>query len=434
MKYCRYNSILKVDDNHHILYCALSDQFIILRESAYHDISNYDADTLAKENSILYDQLISAQGIIRNHCEEQQLLYKKIRGIDDNDSEYHLHINPTVDCNFKCWYCYEEHIRGTKMSPVVLESIKKLINNVLNRQKNLQIFNLSFFGGEPLMYFYAVAKPLIEYVYFLTAQRKIKVNLHFTTNGFLLNNAIIDFLRFKNVCFQITLDGDRNAHNSTRFTNSGFGSYDIIIKNIKRLIKAGHYLILRINYTSSNIFNVPNILKDLNVIESRFKKNITVDFQKVWQDNEADKNDEVIQSLNENIKSFRSAGFRVSSHKILDSVNNSCYGDKRYHALINYNGDVFNCTARDFSTQKRAGYLNSTGNIVWEHNSLENRLALKFSKRICHSCRIAPLCGGGCCQRALESENDQQCLYSYSESDSDQIILDRFEFMFVSQS
>lgn len=80
MKYCRYNSILKVDDNHHILYCALSDQFIILRESAYHDISNYDADTLAKENSILYDQLISAQGIIRNHCEEQQLLYKKIRG------------------------------------------------------------------------------------------------------------------------------------------------------------------------------------------------------------------------------------------------------------------------------------------------------------------------------------------------------------------
>ena len=95
---------------------------------------------------------------------------------------------------------------------------------------------------------------------------------------------------------------------------------------------------------------------------------------------------------------------------------------------------MFNCTARDFSTQKRAGYLNSTGNIVWEHNSLENRLALKFSKRICHSCRIAPLCGGGCCQRALESENDQQCLYSYSESDIDQIILDRFEFMFVSQS
>ena len=35
------------------------------------------------------------------------------------------------------------------MSPVVLESIKKLINNVLNRQENLKVFNLSFFGGEP---------------------------------------------------------------------------------------------------------------------------------------------------------------------------------------------------------------------------------------------------------------------------------------------
>lgn len=109
-------------------------------------------------------------------------------------------------------------------------------------------------------------------------------------------------------------------------------------------------------------------------------------------------------------------------------------GIKRYHALINYDGEVFKCTARDFTTQNRLGYLSSTGTIVWEHNSLEKRLVLKFSKSCCHACRIAPLCGGGCCQRAHESEYGEQCMYSYSESDIDQIIYNRFEFMFINQN
>ncbi|MEE3485374.1 MAG: radical SAM protein [Bacteroidales bacterium] len=433
MKYSRYNSIIKVDDNHYILYSALSDQFIILKRSAYRDISENDANTLAKHNYVLYNQLLSAKGIVDDLCDEKQMVLEKIRDIDNNDSVYHLHINPTVDCNFRCWYCYEEHVKGSKMTLDVLHSVKKLMTNVVTTQLNLRTFNLSFFGGEPLMYFTVIAKPLIEHIYSLCMHRGIRVNLHFTSNGFLLNNAMIDFLRDKNACFQITLDGGKDTHDSTRFTKNGLGSYDVIINNIKRLIKANLYVILRINYTSTNIFNVSSILKDLNVIERQYKNNISVDFQKVWQDNEAERNDTVIKCLNKNIKLFSSEGFRVSSHKILDSVNDSCYGDKRYHALVNYNGDVFNCTARDFTTQNRAGYLSSNGTIVWENNSLENRLALKFSKSICHSCRIAPLCGGGCCQRALESKNGELCMYSYSETDIDQIILNRFEFMFINQ-
>ena len=86
--------------------------------------------------------------------------------------------------------------------------------------------------------------------------RGIRVNLHFTSNGFLLNNAMIDFLRDKNACFQITLDGGKDTHDSTRFTKNGLGSYDVIINNIKRLIKANLYVILRINYTSTNLMSV----------------------------------------------------------------------------------------------------------------------------------------------------------------------------------
>lgn len=256
MKYSRYNSILKVDENHHILYSAMSDQFIILKQSAYQDIFAYDANSLAEHNKKLYSQMLSVKGIVDDLCDEKQLVLNKIKRTDNDDTAYHLHINPTVDCNFRCWYCYEEHVKGSKMTPEVLVSVKKLISNILNNQINLKTFNLSFFGGEPLMYFNVIAKPLIEHVNTLCLPKDIKVNLHFTSNGFLLNNTIIDFLRDKNVCFQITLDGGKNTHDSTRYTKKGLGSYDVIIRNIKRLVEANSYVILRINYTSSNIFNV----------------------------------------------------------------------------------------------------------------------------------------------------------------------------------
>lgn len=433
MKYSRYNSMLNLSNNFHILYNALSDQFILLKESAYRDISEYNANMLKRHNTILYDQLVYINGIIEDSFDEYEVVLDKIRQTDNNDSIYHLHVNPTIDCNFRCWYCYEDHVKGSKMTTETIESVKKLMQNTVENQLNLRTFNLSFFGGEPLLFFNIIAKPLIEYIHSLCIRRGIKVNIHFTSNGFLLNKTIVQFLQDKNVCFQITLDGGKETHDKTRFTKGGIGSYDTIMANIIQLVESNIKVILRINYTSTNIFNVSNILNDIDAIGQSYRDNIDVDFQKVWQDTNAETDIAVIETLNENIKQFHAKGFRVSSHKILDLVRNSCYGDKRYHALVNYNGDVFNCTARDFSSPNRAGYLCSDGTIVWENNSLEKRLALKFSKPVCHTCRIAPLCGGGCCQRALESHKENLCIYSYSETDIDQIILNRFEFMFISQ-
>ena len=107
-----------------------------------------------------------------------------------------------------------------------------------------------------------------------------------------------------------------------------------------------------------------------------------------------------------------------------------CYGDKRNHVLINYNGDVYSCTARDFTGQNRTGYLNKKGIIEWSID-IDERFAKKFCKPICHRCRIAPICGGGCIQKTIELEQNPNCPFGYTEKDIDQVILDRFEFFFI---
>ena len=59
-------------------------------------------------------------------------------------------------------------------------------------------------------------------------------------------------------------------------------------------------------------------------------------------------------------------------------------------------------------------------------------LASKFNRSICHRCRIAPICGGGCTQLSLEAEDTEGCPRGLSEADIDKLILDRFDFMFLS--
>ena len=433
MKYSRYNSIITISKNHHLLYNAISDNFIFLTDITYQDYKNNNANELYEHNVFLHNQLVEIKGIIEESIDEIKTVTDLIKKTDNDNTSYYLYINPTLDCIFNCWYCYESHLKGSKMSPKIIKSVNKLITNIIREQQDLQFFTISFFGGEPLMYFNTVAKPIIKHLEQEIASSKVKVHIHFTTNGYLLNSRLINYLKGKSISFQITLDGAKEDHDKTRFTKNGIGSYKRIINNIKELAKSGINVILRINYTTSNILSIHETQHDLKDLEFQYRNNINIDLQKIWQDQDANTDITTNAAISKYVELFQSEGYNVSSHKILHSVIDSCYGDKRNQALINYNGDVFKCTARDFLTENRLGYLNQNGIIIWEKNSLERRMTSKFNRPICHNCRIAPLCGGGCSQQAMENLFANECLYHYTKQDIDNIILNRFEFLVVNR-
>ena len=84
---------------------------------------------------------------MENEINYLRQLHEKVK----SNGVWHLIINPTQDCNFRCWYCYEKHPKS-KMQPETVERIKKLIRNIFE-QHEVKHFMLGWFGGEPLMYF-----------------------------------------------------------------------------------------------------------------------------------------------------------------------------------------------------------------------------------------------------------------------------------------
>lgn len=229
---------------------------------------------------------------------------------------------------------------------------------------------------------------------------------------------------------QITLDGHRELHNKTRFFKKGQGSYDIILKNIVSLLSNEIPVTLRINYTSENLVSLLEVANDLNKLlpESLVAK-LKIRLHQVWQTADTDLSEEV-EKIIEHLSALK---FQVDV-PVFDNVFAPCYADYEHSAVINYNGDIYKCTAVDFVNCPRDGYLAENGEIIWENGSLQRRLESRFKNLPCQSCRIQPICNGGCSQKALDYSEQDYCVCSFSEDKKDRVIKERIASYLRSRS
>lgn len=146
-----------------------------------------------------------------------------------SDRFLHLVLMPTEQCNFRCTYCWEDFALGS-MPPGVEQAVRALIERRLPR---LEVLSIDWFGGEPLL-----AWPLVERLQsFIHSSAVQKSNLRFSAS-MSTNASRLDRGRFERLLglgvrrFQVTLDGDREAHDSTRRRLGGGGSFDAIWRNL----------------------------------------------------------------------------------------------------------------------------------------------------------------------------------------------------------
>lgn len=274
----------------------------------------------------------------------------------------------------------------------------------------------------PLLDYKKSVLPIIEYAYNETKRRDILLLLNFTTNGFLINDEMIrDFVKYKVNGFQITLDGNRDEHDQVRFVSKTKGSYDKIIENLKKIVRNGMSVVLRINYTEKNLRELDLIFEDLEDLEFDHRRRITFSLNKVWQEEN--------NSLGEKVSKFLSLalskGFSLPDALLSDRVQNSCYADKYNQATINYDGNVFKCNAKDFNENNKEGVLNDHGIIEW-NDKRTFRMNHKLKNKSCLECRVLPICGGGCSQIMMELADKDYCVNDFDEAKKDNIILSMF--------
>ena len=398
MKPSKYNITIDNEDGY-VVYNTLNDSLMLCTPEHIALLEGYRdrMDDCERVHPSLYRYLKEKSFIVPDDLDETKKLLERFLQEDEDETYYSLTVNPTLNCNLACWYCYEEHLAGSDMTSETRRAVERLIERVISNGKTRE-FNLGFFGGEPLLGFRRCVKPLIEHADSLCKAHDVRLTLGFTSNAVLLSREIVDFLASTGLSahMQIPFDGGRAVHDTIKKTHSGAGTYDRTLSNLKYAVSQGIYVAVRCNYTNESVHSFASLLDDLEPFCERHLDRMHFSFHRIWQDEERRETEEIVRGYESRIAALGGAYYSLPTDR------SRCYADKKHSTVINYNGDMYQCTAREFTAANCEGKLLSDGTVEYNER-YRMRMESRFSNPECLACSLFPICKI-CTQKRLEHD------------------------------
>lgn len=416
MKVSRYNLYAPMS-NKVVCFNTITQSFAAITNQAYIMLENNQLSSLP---SNVYGELIECGFIINDDINEYQLLVDEYNDPKLNQV-YYLTIMPSLDCNVRCWYCFEKHKKGSRLEFKTQEAIFSLVKDVLE-DDNIKQISVELFGGEPLLYFDEDVYPLLSKIREYTLSKGRACYLLIVTNGLCITEEMIPKFKELKANFQISIDGHKEIYNKVKkLYGSKEETYGKIIKVISSLANNDLSVNLRINFDNNSIDKIDGIIQDLGNIN---KKKVKVHLERVWQTRSDENSNKNIKEVANN---FLANGYKLTYMNFFRK-SFSCKASMVNEAVVSYNGDIFKCSGRDFTEKLQEGSLLDNGKIAWQKEKLDKRLSIvTHDNKICKECKYLPLCWGPCNQKQLESkpENlENYCQLKYMEmSEADYVLL-----------
>jgi uncharacterized protein len=151
-----------------------------------------------------------------------------------------LHV--TDDCNMGCLYCYRPPREKASNRPaeekrmMTPEVADQAIDFLFEHSGSLKKMALVFFGGEPFLNFNLI-RVAVKYARQKAEESGKQIDFAVTTNGTLLTDTAIRFIRENEIGVTVSIDGFEKAHDRYRRFADGSPSYGAIIPNVRELIQ-----------------------------------------------------------------------------------------------------------------------------------------------------------------------------------------------------
>lgn len=416
MKYSRFVFFLTINDVYIAVYHSLLIRTVFLtrleKEKIDRFLNNSTTIDLDVETEKNINHLFSNYFIIESDKEDEEIKKQCIENICYSFIA-NTYIITTENCNFNCNYCFVSQAvmsnRAHKiMTKDVVDATIDLLQRTYENQKDKKIDNtITFYGGEPLLNY-----EMIEY--FMQKVTRMKqtsywpsnVKYSIITNGSLLNEEHINFLKNNNIGICISFDVDKDSE-TQRISKLGQTTSELIRKSIQLCKDEGVSFGLSVTVTESTIKNKESVIKDIIAIEP-----VTVGFNMLIPN----KGVQVSKSYYEDATNFMIYGFEklrevgIYEDRIMrkvDSFTNSklypydccACGGNQY--VISPDGEIGICH----------GYLNDrsyfSANVFEEKFDFKNNPVFLYWKnrsplfmQECQNCECLGICGGGCAYAA----------------------------------
>jgi uncharacterized protein len=141
----------------------------------------------------------------------------------------------TQSCNLRCVYCYGDgggYGSGGNLSP---QTARKAVDWLIEQSGAVKNLSIQFFGGEPLARF-SLLRDIVAYARKRAEEAGKTMRFTMVTNGSLLDDEKIGFVKEHAIQTVISFDGPRAIQDAQRPLASGKGSYEAIVPNLRRML------------------------------------------------------------------------------------------------------------------------------------------------------------------------------------------------------
>lgn len=334
---------------------------------------------------------------------------------------------PTYDCNLRCPYCFQDHMRTDPRFLRLLRTIKPEVVDrcfaAMPRIEEQHGFegdpgerhrDIGFFGGEPLM---ADSRPIVEHI-MNRAREMGSAGFWAISNGTELE-AYEDLLGPEGLAsIQITLDGPPGEHDQRRIYADGSGSFERIAGNITRALDRGVRISVRLNLDRNNVGDLGELAREMIRRGWTKRANFSAYSAPIRPENDNVDRDHIMNSweLDQALTELRE---REPETAIFSRPDDTIKAQARqlFHApetvapvmresfcsahdrmyLFDAFADIYACWERTGDPSIRVGHVEEDGSVtinggmnkLWRGRTVATNPA-------CLQCRYALHCGGGC--------------------------------------
>jgi len=328
-------------------------------------------------------------------------------------------------CNLNCSYCFASQgkFKGDE-GLMSFETAKRAIDFLVEnsgRRRNLEV---DFFGGEPLVNF-EVCKKTVEYARSIEKQHNKNFRFTLTTNGVNVTDEVIEWANKECYNVVLSLDGRKEVNDRFRVNLAGKGSYDRIVPNFQKFVKArgdkNYYMRGTFSHFNTDFTNdIFHMADDLGFTELSMEPVVTdpaspsalteEDLPVLYEQYELLAKDMIRREKDGKPITFYHYMIDLEHGPCIYKRVSGCGSGTEYMAVTAW-GDLYPCHQFVNDPEYKLGNVfdgvdrQDLVNVFKECNV--------YSRPECRNCWARMYCAGGCSANALHATGDIKGVYEY---------------------
>jgi len=323
-----------------------------------------------------------------------------------------LQLSVAQECNLRCRYCIvEQGSFGGPPRRMRQQIARQAVDFLLRESGQTPRLMLGFSGGEPMLN-WGVVTDAIRHSQKQAGTFGKKVDYFLKTNGTLLDDEAVAFIKEERIAVLLSLDGPPAIHDRLRPTTSGRNSHDRVIAGLTRLLsKCPEQVFIRGTLTRFS----PGISQLLDYLKRLGARSVNLQRVLAGADEDFALNSETRDRIKEDYtqlaRDFLAGGpaYDLSAAQFIAGyMTYLSSGQQRRLAeracgeylVVSASGEIYPHPDLMGKERYRLGHVSTAvdpGKLAWWRSLVD-----VDNRPICRDCWARYLCGGGCLAAAIK--------------------------------